>query len=159
MNIMKIVKIRGLLVKWNATWIWLLYTFAALLFTFIVLLAMYYDEIPTKKVHMNRNKHNVLPSKHLKLVKEDIYIDEDRKTWMKRPFYLSLLHNPLKNYVFETISSKKVSSSEAIIKKSNFDKGVMKFENGSFNFFSSYNHPVDHFFADVLPDVLYGVSK
>lgn len=159
MNIVKIVKIRGLLKKWNASWIWLLYIFAVALIAFIVLLAMNYDKIPTKKVHMNRNKHNVLPSKRLKLVKDDIYVDENRKTWMKRPFYLSLFHDPLKNYVFETINSKKASSSEAIIKKSNFDKGVMKFENGSFNFYSSHNHPVDHFFADVLPDALYGVPK
>ena len=159
MNIAKVVKIRSLLQKWNATWIWLLYIFAALLFVFIVLLIMNYDKIPSQKVHTNRNKHNVLPKGAMKLVKEDVYIDEDGKTWMRRPFYLSLLHDPLKNYVFETISSKNVSSSEAIIKKKDFDKGKMKFENGSYNFFSSHNHPIDHFFADMLPDVIYAWSN
>jgi len=136
-------------------WRWFLYTLGLLLFLFILLLAQHYKEIPTLKEHRVRNKHNILPAKKLKLVKDPYYVDDDNITWKKRTFLHSIFHNPLKNYTFETMNSKKVSSSEAIILASDFDKGRMRFKNGSFNYYSSYTHPVSHFFADVLPIALY----
>lgn len=157
MNIMKVMKIKNLLKKFNASWIWLLYIFAFTLFAFIVLLTQYYDEIPTYKEHVYRNKHNVLPEKKLTLVKDNIYIDDNRIIWMKQYFYQNLFHNPFDNYTFESVNEKKESSSEAVIRKRDFDKGKMKFKNGSFNYYSSYKHPIDHFFADVLPIPMYSI--
>lgn len=134
---------------------WWLYIFAFLLFLFTLLLAQHYKEIPTIKKHRFRNKHNILPARKLKLVKEPYYIDENHITWIKRAFLHSIFHNPFKHYTFETIDSKKISSSEAIILASDFDKGRMRFKNGTFNYYSSYTHPISHFFADVLPIALY----
>jgi len=133
-------------------WIWLLYVG---LFLFIILLAQNYNKIPSRKQHRSRNKDNILPAKKLKLFKDPYYIDDNDVMWIRRSFLHSIFHNPFKNYTFETIDSTKVSSSEAVILKSDFDKGLMCFKNGSFNYYSSYNHPIDHFFADVLPIALY----
>ncbi len=155
MNVMRLVKVRKLAKKLEPEWIWLLYIAIVLTFVFIVLSFMYYDKIPSKKEHAVRNKRNVLPANQLKLVKDDYYMDDNHVIWIKRAFYRSLFHNPLKYYVFETIDSKKVSSSEAVILTDDFDKGKMRFEDGSFNYYSSYNHPIDYFFADVLPIALY----
>ena len=127
-----------------------------LLFLFILLLsAQHYKEIPALKKHRFRNKHNVLPVGRLKLVKDPYYVDDNNIIWQRRTFLHSIFHHPFKNYTFETIDSKKRSSSEAIISKSDFDKNRMRFKNGSFNYYSSYTHPVSHFFADVLPIALY----
>jgi hypothetical protein len=125
------------------------------LFLFIVLLAQNYNKIPTRKEHQSRNKYNILPAKNLKLLKEPYYVDDNHVTWIKRSFFRSIFHNPFKNYTFETMNSKQISSSEAVILASDFDKGHTHFKNGSFNYYSSYNHPIDHFFADVLPIGLY----
>ena len=136
-------------------WRWVLYTLGLLLTLFILLLTQNYSKIPTLKKHRFRNKHNILPAKKLKLMKDPYYVDANNITWKKRTFLHSIFHNPFNNYTFETINSKKVSSSEAIILASDFDKGRMRFKNGSFNYYSSYTHPVSHFFADVLPIALY----
>jgi|LakMenEpi03Aug12_release.lakeMendotaPanAssembly.Ray.scaffolds.fasta_scaffold218767_2 hypothetical protein len=137
-------------------WRWFLYTLGLLLtVVFILFLAPHYKEIPTFKKHRFRNKHNILLAGRLKLVKGPYYVDDNNITWKKRTFLQSIFHNPLKNYTFETVNSKKVSSSEAVILKSDFDRGRMRFKNGSFNYYSSYTHPVSHFFADVLPIALY----
>jgi hypothetical protein len=133
-------------------WVWFVYVAS---FLFIVLLAQNYKLIPTRKQHMSRNKYNILPANKLRLLKEPYYIDDNHIMWRKRAFLQSLFHNPFKNYTFETMNPKKVSSSEAIIIKSDFDKGIMRFRNGTFNFYSSYTHPIEHFFADVLPIALY----
>ena len=138
------------------TWRWVLYTFGLLLTLFILWWTQNHSKIPTLKTHRFRNKHNILPVGRLKLVKDPYYVDDNNITWKKRTFLHSIFHNPFKNYTFETIDSKKrSSSSEAIISKSDFDKGRMRFKNGSFNYYSSYTHPVSHFFADVLPIALY----
>jgi hypothetical protein len=57
--------------------------------------------------------------------------------------------------VFETYDVNKQSSSEVQILKTDFDSGVQKFKTSSFNYYSSFNSPVSHFFADVVPIIIY----
>lgn len=141
-------------------WRWVLYTLGLLwIVVFILLWTQNYSKIPTLKKHRVRNKHNILPVGRLKLVKEPYYVDANNITWVKRTFLHSIFHSPFKNYTFETMNSKKVSSSEAVILKSDFDKGLMRFKNGFFNYYSSYTHPISHFFADVLPIALYYLGE
>ena len=137
---------------------WLLYILVLLLFLFILLLAQNYGKIPSLQKHRSRNKDNILPAGRLRLVREPDYVDDNNIIWRKRTFLQSVFHHPFKNFTFETVNPKKISSSEAVILKSDFDKGRMRFKNGSFNYYSSFTHPIDHFFADVLPIALYYFS-
>jgi hypothetical protein len=60
-----------------------------------------------------------------------------------------------KNYTFETYCLNEISSSEATITIADFENGIMRFKPEYFNYYSSYYSPVSHFFADVLPIILY----
>jgi hypothetical protein len=84
-------------------------------------------------------------------IKHNKYRDENGIVWIKRGFLNSLLHNPFKYYVFETYDTQNPSSSEVKILKTHFDAQEMKFQPSSFNYYSSFRFPVQHFFADVLP--------
>ena len=75
--------------------------------------------------------------------------------WKKRTFIRNLLHNPFKNYTFETYYPNEISSSEATITITDFENGIMRFKPESFNYYSSYYSPISHFFSDVLPIILY----
>ena len=75
---------------------------------FILLLSQNYNKIPNLKKHRFRNKHNILPARKLKLVKDPYYVDDNNITWIKRAFLHSIFHHPFKNYTFETIDSRKV---------------------------------------------------
>ena len=124
----------------------------------LILLILNYHKIPTKKQHINRNKMNILPVGKLTLIPnngDEYYLDENNITWKKRTFFRNLLHNPFKNYTFETYCPNDISSSEATITISDFENGIMRFKPESFNYYSSYYSPVSHFFADVLPIILY----
>ena len=128
-----------------------------LMFLFILLLKNYH-KIPTKIQHINRNKTNILPVGKLMLIKNNVdeyYLDENNIKWKKRTFLRNLTHNPFKNYTFETYSPNYIYSSEATITIANFENGIMRFKPESFNYYSSYFYPVSHFFADVLPIILY----
>ena len=122
-------------------------------FLFIFLVENYH-KIPTKIQHINRNKTNILPVGKLTLM-DDYYLDENNIKWKKRSFLRNLLHNPFKNYTFETYSPNYIYSSEATITITDFENGIMRFKPESFNYYSSYYSPVSHFFADVLPIILY----
>ena len=122
-------------------------------FLFIFLVENYH-KIPTKIQHINRNKTNILPVGKLTRM-DDYYLDENNIKWKKRSFLRNLLHNPFKNYTFETYSPNYVYSSEATITITDFENGIMRFKPESFNFYSSYYSPVSHFFADILPIILY----
>lgn len=131
-----------------------------LIFIFILLLLLVenYHKIPTKLQHINRNKMNILPVGKLVLVpnnSDDYYLDEHNIKWKKRTFFRNLLHNPFKNYTFETYDPNDISSSEATITITDFENRIMRFKPESFNYYSSYYSPVSHFFADVLPIILY----
>jgi hypothetical protein len=91
----------------------------------------------------------------LSLIKDDEFIDESGILWVKRGFVNSILHNPFKYYIFETYDKTKISSSEVEILKRDFDKGNQNFSPSSFNYYSSFNYPISHFFADILPIVMY----
>jgi hypothetical protein len=104
-----------------------------------------------KTYHVNRNKYNVLPVGRLTLIKHNKYRDENGILWIKRGFFKSVFHNPFKYYVFETYDTQTPSSSEVKILKSHFDAKQMTFQPSSFNYYSSFRFPVQHFFADVLP--------
>lgn len=123
----------------------------------IILFILYqnYDKIPSLTVHINRNKYNICPVGHLIHLKGDKYIDQNNIIWIKRGFFTSLLHNPFQYYVFETYDVKKQSSSEVEILKKDFDNGNQFFKPTSFNYYSSFNSPLSHFFADVLPIIMY----
>ena len=96
-------------------------------------------------------KYNVPPVGRLTLIKHNKYRDENGLLWIKRGFLNSLFHNPFKYYVFETYDTQNPSSSEVKILKSHFDAKQMTFQPSSFNYYSSFRFPVQHFFADVLP--------
>jgi len=124
----------------------------------LIILLQNYHKIPTKIEHINRNKTNILPVGKLTLIPnngDEYYLDENNIKWKKRTFFRNLLHNPFKNYTFETYCPNDISSSEATITITDFENGIMRFKPESFNYYSSYYTPVSHFFADVLPIILY----
>jgi hypothetical protein len=132
--------------------------FLLMLSFLLILLVQNYHKIPTKIQHINRNKMNILPVGKLMLITnngDEYYLDENNIKWKKRTFFRNLLHNPFKNYTFETYYPNDISSSEATISITDFENGIMRFKPESFNYYSSYNSPVSHFFADVLPIILY----
>ena len=132
--------------------------FLLLLSLCLILLLQNYHKIPTKIQHINRNKMNILPVGKLILIPnkgDEYYLDENNIKWKKRTFFRNLLHNPFKNYTFETYNPDDISSSEATITITDFENGIMRFKPESFNYYSSYYSPVSHFFADVLPIILY----
>lgn len=138
-------------IKWNFICIFII--------IIITLLTLFnYKKIPTKEEHINRNKYNIMPTGKLTKVKNNEYIDENSVIWIKRNFIQSILHNPFKNYVFETdidINGSIVSSSEVETNKELFDNGIQIFRPASFNYYSSFYYPISHFFADILPISLY----
>jgi hypothetical protein len=132
--------------------------FLLLLSLLLILLLQNYHKIPTKIQHINRNKMNILPVGKLTLIPnngDEYYLDENNIKWKKRTFFRNLLHNPFKNYTFETYSPYDISSSEATITITDFENGILRFKPESFNYYSSYFSPVSHLFADVLPIILY----
>jgi len=123
-----------------------------------ILIVQNYHKIPTKIQHINRNKTNILPVGKIILIPnngDEYYLDENNIKWKKRSFLKNLLHNPFKNYTFETYFPNDVYSSEASITITDFENGIMRFKPESFNYYSSYYSPVSHLFADVLPIILY----
>lgn len=128
------------------------------IFILLVITSANYDKIPNKTQHVNRNKYNVLPFGKLTSIpnKENTYMDDNGKIWIKRNFIQSLLHNPFQNYVFETYNTSQISSSEAIVNKNMFDSGNQLFTPSSFNYYSSFQYPISHFFADILPIIIFG---
>jgi len=132
--------------------------FLLLLCLSLILLLLNYHKIPTKIQHINRNKMNILPVGKLTLIPnngDEYYLDENNVKWKKRTFFRNLLHNPFKNYTFETYSPDDIYSSEATVTITDFENGIMRFKPESFNYYSSYYSPVSHLFADVLPIILY----
>ena len=114
-----------------------------------------YYKIPSRIDHINRNKYNILPVGKLRHITGNKYIDSNNVIWLKRGFLNSILHNPFTNYIFETYDPQQISSSEVEILKTEFDNGIQNFKQTSFNYYSSFNSPVSHLFADVLPIIIY----
>ena len=127
----------------------------SMIILFLILLKINYDKIPSRINHINRNQYNQFPIGKLSLIKDDDFIDESGILWIKRGFLNSILHNPFKYYIFETYDKTKISSSEVEILKRDFDEGNQNFSPSSFNYYSSFNYPISHFFADILPIVMY----
>jgi len=132
------------------------------IFIIIVLLLVIFiiniKKIPTKEEHINRNKYNIMPVGKLTNIENNKYIDENGVIWLKRSFIKSLAHHPFDNYVFESdINSDNniVSSSEVESNKKMFDSGKQVFKTASFNYYSSFKYPISHFFADMLPSIIY----
>jgi hypothetical protein len=127
-----------------------------ILFIFILFIfIMNYSKFPSYSEHINRNKYNVSPVGNLRYINGNKYVDQNNIIWIKRGFLNSLLHNPIKYYVFETYDTNKQASSEVEVLKQDFDNGNQKFNSSSFNYYSSFNSPISHFFADVLPIIIY----
>ena len=127
----------------------------SMIILFLILLKINYDKIPSRINHINRNQYNQFPIGKLSLINDDEFIDESGILWVKRGFLNSILHNPFKYYIFETYDKTKISSSEVEILKREFDEGNQIFSPSSFNYYSSFNYPISHFFADILPIVMY----
>lgn len=127
----------------------------SMIILFLILLKINYDKIPSRINHINRNQYNQFPIGKLSLIKDDEFIDESGILWVKRGFLNSILHNPFKYYIFETYDKTKISSSEVEILKREFDEGNQIFSPSSFNYYCSFNYPISHFFADILPIVMY----
>ena len=125
-----------------------------ILIIIIVIIYNNYDKIPSKIEHINRNKYNVFPVGKLRHINNDNFIDENNIIWKRRSFLKSILHNPFKYYIFETYSPNK-SSSEVEVLKSDFDNNLQNFKPASYNFYSSFNYPLSHLFADVIPIIIY----
>ena len=100
-------------------------------------------------------KYNVPPAGRLVHVEKNVYRDANGVVWIKRSFLRSVLHNPFKYYVFETYDARKKDSSEVKIEKKAFKTGRLEFLPSSFNYYSSFRFPVQHFFADVVPFFLF----
>jgi len=115
--------------------------FSIIVFFFIIL-----KLLPKNK---ERNKYNKLPVGNLKEY-DNKYIDSEGTVWIRRPYIMSLMHNPNENYVFESYDKNIQSSSEAIAEKTFFDKGIQVFTHGSFNYYSPFHNPLLHFYYDVL---------
>jgi hypothetical protein len=129
-----------------------------LIFTSLILLVLFnYKKIPNKEKHINRNKYNIMPVGKLTNINDNKYIDENGVIWLKRSFIQSILHNPFKNYIFETYSDDKnfVSSSEVESNKIDFDNGKQVFKLATYNYYSSVRYPISHFFSDMLPSIIY----
>jgi len=124
---------------------------------YLIFLVYLYLCLPMmKEHHVNRNRYNVPPKGGLRHIKNNEYRDKNGILWLKRGFFNSLLHNPFKYYVFETYDSQKKYSSEVKILKTAFDgKETTNFEPSSFNYYSSFWFPFEHFFADVLPEFIF----
>ncbi len=123
----------------------------------VILIIIYknYDKIPSKIDHINRNKNNIIPLGQLRYIKDNEYIDNNGIIWIRRTFLTSILHNPFKYYVFETYSPHQISSSEVKVLKTEFDNGYQNFKPASYNYYSSFNYPLSHLFADVIPIIIY----
>jgi hypothetical protein len=123
----------------------------------IAIIVWNYDKIPSYNIHKNRNINNIVPIGSLTKNNNDkeLYTDNNGVLWRKRSFLQSLLHDPFANYVFESYDKNKISSSEVLINKKLFDNGKQSFIPSSFNFYSSYEYPISHIFADVIPIILY----
>jgi hypothetical protein len=129
-----------------------------LIFTSLILLVLFnYKKIPNKEKHINRNKYNIMPVGKLTNINDNKYIDENGVIWLKRSFIQSILHNPFKNYIFETYSDDNnfVSSSEVESNKIDFDNGKQVFKLATYNYYSSVRYPISHFFSDMLPSIIY----
>jgi hypothetical protein len=128
-----------------------------LIIIIVILIIVYknYDKIPSKRDHINRNKNNILPVGQLRYIKDNEYIDNNGIIWIRRTFLTSILHNPFKYYVFETYSPDQISSSEVGVLKTEFDSGYQNFKPTSYNYYSSFNYPLSHLFADVIPIIIY----
>ena len=133
--------------------------FIILTLTLLIIILFNYHKIPTRDMHINRNKNNIYPVGKLTLIKNNQYIDDNNIIWIKRPFLNSLFHKPFSQYVFETLDNEKISSSETEINIQDFDSNSTNFLPASFNYYSSFNYPISHFFADVLPILLYLIPK
>lgn len=120
-----------------------------------MILYLYRDKIPSFNDHMNRNQNNQLPAGKLSPSNKNTFVDEAGTVWIRRSFLFSLFHNPLKYYVFESHDPTRPSSFEVEAPKDNFDAGFQTFRFATFNFFSSNIHSTSHFFADILPILLY----
>ena len=133
-----------------------------LIICIIVILFIFYknyDKIPTKMDHMNRNKYNIFPYGKLTKIENNTYVDDKGIIWVKRRFLNSILHNPIKNYVFETNNPDEISSSEFVISKNDFDNGIYNIKPSSYNYYSSFHFPLSHIFADILPIIIYSRPK
>ena len=129
----------------------------ALFLILILIIIIYnnYHKIPSKIEHINRNKYNIFPVGKLRHINNDNFIDENNIIWKRRTFFNSILHNPFKYYVFETYSRDQISSSEVEVLKSDFDNNLQNFKPASYNFYSSFNYPLSHLFADIIPIIIY----
>jgi hypothetical protein len=117
-----------------------------LAFSIIIFFSIILKLLPKNK---DRNKYNKLPVGNLKEYGNK-YIDSEGTVWIRRPYIMSLLHNPNENYVFESYDKNIQSSSEAIAEKTFFDKGIQVFMHRSFNYYSPFHNPLLHFYYDVL---------
>ena len=125
-----------------------------LLISVILFLILIYFLVPSREKHKIRNKNNKLPVGNL-VPTGNLYRDSVGQKWVKRPYLFSLLHNPNKNYIFETYDTTIISSSEAIAERKLFDSGTQIFTAGTFNYYSPFQNPLMHLFSDILPIIIY----
>lgn len=116
---------------------------------FAIIILLFFIGVKLLAPKKNRTQFNKLPVGNLR-PQGDNFVDSAGTVWIQRPYIMSLMHNPNKNYVFETNDKFIQSSSEAIADKKLFDKGIQVFTHGSFNYYSPFHNPFLHFYYDVL---------
>ena len=127
---------------------------------------VWYDTmiIPTKRQHLERNRHNYLPIGTLKCVdvSNNAYVDENGMKWVRSSFLKSLYHDPCTYYKFTSVDEKNGSSAEALVLKSDFNLGVYEFIVGELPYMATYNYCDSsvssfwHTMLDVMPHYIYG---
>jgi hypothetical protein len=116
----------------------------------ILLLLFFFISLKLFSTKEDTTSYNKLPVGNLRQLGDNKFVDSAGTVWLRRPFIMSLFHNPNKNYVFESYDENIQSSSEAIAEKTLFDKGVQVFTHGSFNYYSPFHNPLLHFYYDML---------
>ena len=126
-----------------------LFFYCIMWLAFAIIILLFFIGVKMLATKKNRNRFNKLPVGNLRQ-QGDRFVDSAGTVWIQRPYIMSLMHNPNKNYVFETYDQLIQSSSEAIANKTLFDKGIQVFTHGSFNYYSPFHNPFLHFYYDVL---------
>jgi len=137
--------------------------------------------MPSAREHASRNNFNMRPSptsyldkvSNEKNQKRELFQDRETNVlWERQPWYLNMFHAPWKNHKFLALDSEVISdaagSSEILIpKKARFSSTVTDNADSVTNITypcdeikkgGSYNYRtkgVKHFFADILPVLIY----
>lgn len=119
---------------------------------------------PTRRQHLERNKHNYLPIGTLTCVDDsnNMYMDENGVKWTRNSFLKSVFHDQCTYYKFTSVDEKSGASAESLVLKSDFNLGAYEFIVGESPYMATYNYCDEksskfwHVMLDILPHIIYG---